>query len=222
MFDAFKEDVDSRIGHIAVSSIPWYHNLCKAFQYGDSLVYNEKTCAFEYTTVDESKKVVRYAAVRDLGGSISILVSGDKDGSPTALDSDILTAFKYYLNKVKVVGVIIEVRSLPADTLSISATVQVDPLVIDKSGKRISDGTFPVVKAVNAYLADIVYGGTFNKTKLVDAIQAVDGVADVVLDGCLAKPDGATVQTNITTNNYTAVSGCFISTGLENSIRYVV
>jgi hypothetical protein len=60
---------------------------------------------------------------------------------------------------------------MPADKISVSATIHVDPLVIDRTGVRIADGSYVIEEAVNAYIRKIIYGGTFNKTKLVDAIQ---------------------------------------------------
>ena len=47
--------------------------------------------AIEIDYIDESKQVVKYAAVRDRGTSVQILVSGDKDGKPVALSNDVLT-----------------------------------------------------------------------------------------------------------------------------------
>ena len=69
----------------------------------------------------------------------------------------------------------------------IYAEVCVDPLVIDLHGHSVDDGSTPVEDAIKTYLKAIVYGGTFNKTRLVDAIQSVPGVEDVVLGDCWCK-----------------------------------
>lgn len=60
-------------------------------------------------------------------------------------------------------------------------------MVINASGIRLTDGSKPVLAAINDYLKGIEYGGKFNKTKLVDAIQRVEGVLDVELGECAAK-----------------------------------
>ena len=130
-------------------------------------------------------------------------------------------AFKQYLNRVKIAGVVLSVRSLPADRISINAIVHVDPLVIDRTGVRIADGSYAVEDAVNAYVRKIIYGGTFNKTKLVDAIQNVEGVQDVELQICKYSTDG-TVYKEISGNNYTAVGGSFVTINLRNTLSYVV
>lgn len=221
MFDGFKQDVEDRIAQNIVPTIRWYHTQSVNFQYGDALIFDESTQSFRYAAEDESKKVVKYCAVRDRGGSIQVLVSGDSDGKPSVLSNDVLTAFKSYMNSVKIAGVILDIRSLPADSIEITAQVEVDPQQITEEGVRISDGSYPIVDAVNAYLANIVYGGTFNKTKCVDAIQNVPGVTDVLLQQVRVKSSGGS-YTVLEGNNYTAVGGCFVSDNLDNTLSYVV
>lgn len=221
LFDQFKADVDDKISRAVVASVPWYYKIAKEFQYGDALTFNEATQQYGYEQVSEKKRVVKYVAVRDRGSSVEILASGETGGQPAILSEDVLTAFKQYLNRVKIAGVILSVRSLPADSISITATIRIDPLVIDRTGTRIEDGSFVVENAVNAYLRNIIYGGTFNKTKLVDAIQNVEGVLDVELHACKYSTDRMTYN-DINGNNYTAVSGSFSPVNLRNALVYVV
>lgn len=221
MFDRFRRDVDDRIARNIVPTTRYYHTQALAFQYGDGLVYDDATQSFKYAVEDSSKKVVKYCAVMDQGNSIRMLVSGDESGLPTPLSNAVLTAFKSYINAIKIAGVLITIDSLKADNIKMAATIQVDPQVIDTTGTRINDGAKPVVDAINSYLAGIVYGGTFNKTKCVDAIQAVDGVLDVTLDSVEARTSSGNYAP-VTGNNYTAYAGCFISEDLDNSITYVV
>ena len=220
-FDTHKSEVDAKISRAVVASVPWYHKLALQFQYGDSLVFDDTTQQFVYAAQDSKKQVVKYVAVRDRGTSIQMLVAGEKDSRPEPLSDDVLTAFKNYMNRVKIAGVVLAIRSLPSDTVSISATIYVDPLSIDRNGTRISDGRKPVETAIGNYLKGILYGGTFNKTKLVDAIQGVDGVTDVELFSCSYSTDGKSFKV-ISGNNYTAEGGSFVVSGLENTLRYAV
>ena len=221
-FDTHKADVDTKISRAVVASVPWYHKMALQFQYGDVLVFDEATQQYVYATSNPEKQKVKYVAVRDRGTSIQILVSGEKDERPAVLSDDVLTAFKSYMNRIKIAGVILAIRSLPADLITVSAIVHIDPLVIDKQGTRISDGSKPVEEAVENYLKGILYGGTFNKTKLVDAIQSVEGVADVELLSCSYSTDEGKNYKTISGNNYTAVGGSFVASGLSNTLSYVV
>ena len=220
IFEKFTQDVEQKISRAVVASIPWYFDKAKAFQYGDALVLNPRTFGYEYAKVDTSKQFVKYVAVRDRGASIEMLVSAEKDGKPTPLSDDILTAFKHYINAIKIAGVVINVRTRKADELSIAVKVVVDPLKINRQGVDIASSEKVVEHAIENYLADIVYGGTFNKTKLVDAIQRVDGVVDVALGVCKYKAGDEFKE--IVGNNYTAVGGSFIAVGLDKTIEYVV
>lgn len=220
IFEKFTQDVEQKISRAVVASIPWYFDKAKAFQYGDALVLNPRTFGYEYAKIDTSKQRVKYVAVRDRGASIEMLVSTEQSGKPTPLSDEVLTAFKHYINAIKIAGVVINVRTRKADELSIAVKVVVDPLKINRQGVDIATSEKVVEHAIENYLADIVYGGTFNKTKLVDAIQRVDGVVDVVLGVCKYKAGDEFKE--ITGNNYTAVGGSFIAVGLDKTIEYVV
>lgn len=222
LFDRHRLDVDDKISRAVVASVPWYYKVARQFQYGDALAFDETTSQWRYPTTDEKKRLVRYVAVRDRGTSIQILASADKDGLPEPLSADVLTAFKHYMNRVKIAGVVLNVRSLPADSIQVRATVQVDPLILSANGTRNGEESRPVEDSINAYLRGITYGGTFNKTRLVDAIQGVEGVVDVTLAECLYKVAADADYRPVAGNNYTAVGGSFVAIGLQNSIRYVV
>lgn len=222
LFDGHREDVDKHIASNIVPTTRWYHSQALAFQYGDALVYNEQAKRFEYVAIDTDKQIIKYCAVQDAGNTIRILVSGDEGGKPSVLGDDVLKAFKAYMNGIKIAGVLLNIRSLPADSIRIKAKIYVDPMVITVEGKRITDGSPVVEDAINAYLSGIVYGGTFNKTKCVDAIQGMEGVTDVELLEVEAKAGEAGEYTSVVTNNYTAESGCFIAQDLNTSLAYVV
>ena len=222
IFEQHKRNVEDKIAMAVVASVPWYYKMALAFQYGDSLVLNERTQQYEYASVDESKQVVKYAAVRDKGTSVQILVSADEGGYPKPLSDDVLTVFKQYMNRVKVAGVILSITSKQSDHVIIKAKIYIDPLVLNEEGKRISDGSKPVEDAIRSHLKGIVYGGTFNKTKLVDAIQAVNGVEDVELMECRYKAEGAQSYTVMSGNNYIGNSGSYIPDDLTNGLDYVV
>lgn len=222
MFDTFCQTVDDKIAQAVVASLPWYYKIAKQFQFGDEMVFDEETQSFIYQSIDESKQLVKYVAVKDMGGSIQILASADEGGKPVPLPMDVLTAFKSYLNRCKIAGINLNVRSVAADNIRINCIVEIDPMVLNTSGMKLSDGTYPVIQAINSYLANIKYGGTFNKTKLIDAIQKTQGIMDVTLGICEAKTAADNDFKTIESNNYTAFSGCFIAEGLNNSLSYVV
>lgn len=223
-FDAFKEDVDAKIAEAVVASIPWYHKISLEFQYGDSLVFDEKTQGFVYPVIDESKQIVKFAACRDLGGSVYVLASKDNgSGSPAALSADELSAFDAYLRQRKPAGVLLQTASFSPDQVRVNVTVQYNPQILLPDGQLIAEpGVYLVEDAINNYLHGIVYGGSLNKTKLVDAIQVAAGVVDVVLGEVSVKTASESDYTPVAGNNYPSVGGSFVSNNLRSSISYVL
>ena len=222
LFDRHKAETDRIVANNIVATIPWYHAQALKYQHGDALMLDETTLRWGYAVTDTTKRVIKYAAVRDRGTYVDILVSGENNGRPEVLSDDVRMAFETYMNKIKLAGVVLKVRSLPADKIQVYANITVDPLVMNREGKLISEPqTSPVNDAVNAYIRAIVYGGKFNKTRLVDAIQTAKGVVDVDLLRVEYSTDNGVTYNTLDTNNYTAVSGVFEVEGLENSILYV-
>jgi hypothetical protein len=222
MFDAFRTDVEQRISNAVVASIPWYHKICLEFQYGDDLIYDENTCEYHYTEVDEAKRVIKYASVRDNVSGVDILVSADDNGTPKALSDDVLTVFKKYLNARKPAGVLADIHSYEPDYLRLSLKVQYDPMILNANGSLISNPeVYPVEQAVKAYVSGILYGGVFNKTKLVDAVQNATGVVDVILQNVATKPVTRIEYMDVTGNNAKSVAGSFSIQSLKDSISYV-
>lgn len=224
MFDIFKREVDSKISTAAVATIPWYHKICLEYQHGDALTLNEATGMYEYPVVDETKRKIKFASCRDRGGGVYILVAGESsEGYPEALSNEVITALKEYVNMRKPVGIITDIYTYDPDDISIGLTVQYDPMVLNADGSLISEPSrYPVEDAVNAYLAGITYGGVFNRTKLVDAVQAAEGVRDLMVGQVNAKKADAEAYTEVKGNNYQSVGGSFRSTDLRTTINYVL
>lgn len=224
IFDAFRREVDVKVANSVVATIPWYHQICLEYQHGDSLTLNETTYEYGYEVVDESRRLVKFAACRDRGGGVYILVAGQgADGYPETLSNDVLTAFREYVSRRKPAGVVTDVFSYDPDDIVISLKVQYDPIVLNPDGSLAGDpSVYPVEDAVNSYLASILYGGTFNRNRLIDAVQNTEGVVDLVLGDVQAKPANALEYGKVTGNNYMSTGGSFKAAGLRDSISYVL
>ena len=101
--------------------------------------------------------------------------------------------------------------------------MQYDPLIVNEDGSLISDNSsYPVEDAITEYLYSIEYGGVFNKTKLVDAVQRAIGVTDVILESVQVKPHTEDDYTYVSGNNYESVGGAFAPEDLRSGIEYVL
>lgn len=174
LFDQFKEDVEERIAAALPGTVSWYWNKVMEFQYGYDL--NENA---QYDEVDEDARIIKHCAVTEVDNGIIVKVN--KEDYETLSASE-LGALSSYVDTVKFAGTTASVFSYEPDLLEIELNIWRDPMVLDEYMVRISDGVRVVNKAIEDYLNGIKYGGVFNKTKLMDAVQAVEGVLDVTIE----------------------------------------
>lgn len=190
LFDIFKTDIDEQISAKKPHSLRWYAEIAKAFQYGYDLV--DEADYYDNTGIDDdvvaASKIVSYAAVVEQTRGVRIKVAKTVDTDLAALASGELDSFSDYMKKIKDAGVKLQITSGPADSLRLVLRIRYNPLVLNSAGARI-DGTTatPVRDAIRAHLLNLPFNGVFSVQKLVDAIQAVEGVNDMNVDGCYTK-----------------------------------
>lgn len=205
MFEQFKVELDAEIELRRIGSIPWFHSKILEFQYGDDLELTS-TMYYRYALIDETKKIIKRAAVIEASNRLIVKVTKDNN---TPLSNSELAAFELYLKKIKVAGTLITVYNYNPDLLQIDITISYNPLLINSGGELISDTSIkPVEVATNEYIAGIVFGGQFNVQKYVDALQGATGVTDVLINEIKAKSDAAIIYTSVV-SKYTSIAGHF-------------
>jgi len=198
MFDQFKTDVDGRIAAAYPGSVSWLYNRALEYQH-DSAANIYFNAHGRYESVDESSQIVKFAAVVEQFNTVLVKVSGE-DYEP--LTAGQLSGFTSYMNALKFAGVHLNISSIQSDDLSLTVNVWRDRLVMPEE----DDET--IGAAVVSYLDGIRYGGVFNKTKLIDALQSVAGISDVTLGACtFTAHDSSSTVTELAGQNYTAIAG---------------
>lgn len=179
VMDMFRADVQADLLLMKPHTVIWYRDAAKAFQYGSSLPWGEVAYDNALLTEDEvdAQKIVAHAAVIENSGQLTIKVAKLVSDDLAALAAGELTAFETYFEKIKDAGTKINYKSESPDDFKLEMDIYYDPLVLDSDGIRLdgSDNT-PVQDAIRAYLADLPFNGEIIKTKLVDALQVVEGV----------------------------------------------
>ncbi len=176
LHDQFRAEVEARIAMAFPGTISWYWNKVMQFQYGDDL--NENAT---YDREDEDKRIIKHCAVIEADNGIIVKVNkGVNTYDP--LNQTELDALTEYVRQIKFAGTVAYVYSFYPDELDLEINIWRDPMVLDEDMNRITDGEPVILNAILNYLNGIVYGGVLNKTKLIDAIQAVEGVIDVTID----------------------------------------
>jgi len=205
LWDIFKAEVDTIVSAAEAGTARWYQQQALLFQFGDAQQWiNNK---WQYATIDPTKQIIKYSASIEIGGVIYIKVA---KANHEKLDSTELAAFQTFM-KIKWAGTYISIINYDADLLKLGYNIVFDPLVLASDGSLITDQgvTFPVEDAINAYIAGIVWNGTFNLTKIIDAIQSAQGVVDVIQVSAQGKAANGSVYNTIN-QNYQSVSGHMI------------
>lgn len=185
LHDFFKVEVAETIALMKPHSLRWYAEKSRAFQYGYPLV--PETDGYDNTGIAEdvvaASKIVSYAAVVEKERGVRIKVAKTVGSDLDALNAAELASFTAYLVDIKDAGVKLQITSGPADSLYLALRIKYNPLVLNASGARI-DGTVsaPVKDAIKQHLKVLPFNGIFSVQKLVDAIQAVEGVMDLSID----------------------------------------
>lgn len=204
-----KKEIDAQIERNYMCSVPWYHAKCMEYQDGYVPSYESTHYRYVYSASDANKCIVTFVAVREvvMDGVTTLRVLLSKEDK-VPLTTDELARFSTYLHRIGAAGTHYDIVSKASDRLKINVQVNYNPLMLDGAGKKIVDKSEPVPAAVEAYINGIVYGGVFNKTRFIDAVQAAEGVVDVLFN----EVQHATSEGEFTTlagNSIESTSGSF-------------
>lgn len=202
----------------------WLRRQILNFQYTDTVSINttDSTLANyfvpEYATVTPANRIVTQCTVSDgTAGSVIIKVAKGTAGSLSPLTTPELTALSNYYygtsstEGIGFAGVRATFVSLDSDRMYVDADIHYLGQYVEATVKT------NVIAAIDGFFetfTDENFGGTVYMIRLVDAIQAVEGVSRVVLNEVKARPEATPFVSAATVNIqgvYTTISGHIIS-----------
>ena len=177
LFDQHTIDVNALIATDKTHTAQWYATMAKAFQFGYTVIQDQDY--YDNTLLTDAQvaasQIIAYAAVTEENEGLNLKVAKDT-GDLVPLTNTEVTAFTAYMKQIKDAGVFLSIISTSADSLKLNAGIVYNPQVLDSNGVSISDGSTPVVDAINTYLKNLPFNGVFAPQDLTDAVQKVDGV----------------------------------------------
>lgn len=183
LWSQFRQEVETLVDSSYVTSIAWYYRKALEFQDGYALAFDDKTHSFRYPKVDEAKRIVKYAAIREVvDQGVTKLKVYFSDGNKQPLTEGQFESFESYMRQIGAAGTHYLFVSREPDKLQVHMHIYYDPLVLDGMGERINGGGKPVEETIEKYLNSLEYGGVFYASELVDMVQKAEGVKDVTLD----------------------------------------
>lgn len=196
LFADHKAWIEKRAAEIRPGVLPWYRELGLAFQYGDVLIWDGKR--YKYATVNPALQIVKLCSVNEVGAQVVMKIAKvDPDGIPEPLTVPELNAFKAYMKKVKIAGVVVSTISREPDLMKVHYKIYYDPLLMNASGELLSDPSIkPAEIAINNFIKGLPFDGKYTPTSQTDKLQQAIGIVDPVYQ---------TAEVKYGTNPYAAI-----------------
>lgn len=170
LLDLFKTEVETTVAQAVPNTASWFQAKVLEFQYGDNITLQNFVPIYDPVNTD-NQIITRCSIKETVNGLIQVKVAKGTVLEPlTSLEQ---SALKSYLKTIAYAGAKINVISQDADKVYIAADIYFDAEYI------LADLKTNVFAAINNYLNNIEFDGTFRKSKLEDAIQSVTGIIDV-------------------------------------------
>lgn len=180
ILDAHKIEVNETIAAQKTGTARWYRTKSLAFQYGFNLLPESDLFDNGLSTPQqiEASKVVKQVAVSEADDEsrLIIKIAGDNGGFLAPISQPQKESFDAYIQRIKFAGTAITVINFLPDRLFLNLTIFRNPLVIDDQGNNILSGGKPVEEALLAFVKELPFNGELIIAKLVDKLQAVEGV----------------------------------------------
>ena len=178
LHDQFRAEVEERIAAAFPGTISWYWNKVMQFRYGYAV--NEMGVYEGAALEDDEALIITHCAVMEVDNGIFVKVNKGTD-TYDQLEPEELEALRAYVNTIKFAGTTAQVESYRPDRVSVKLNIWRDPQVLGSDMHTLVGQRDVIREALKNYLDGIAYGGVLNKTKLIDAIQQVEGVVDVTI-----------------------------------------
>jgi len=180
LLDAHKSEVNETIAAQKTGTARWYRTKSLAFQYGFNLLSESDVFDNGSSTAQqiEASKVVKQVAVSEADDEsrLIIKIAGDNGEFLAPILQPQKESFDAYIQRIKFAGIAITVINFLPDRLFLNLTIFRNPLVIDEQGNNILVGGKPVEEALLAFVRELPFNGELIIAKLVDKLQAVEGV----------------------------------------------
>lgn len=178
VFDNHKKEIKKIIANTRPHTLQWYAEESKKFQFGYPLIWLGDR--FGYSSHRPESQIITYSSASESAGKIVIKVAKGQKPNLKPLSQNELVAFTEYWDKWKDAGVQLEIRSLPADQISIHAKIEVDKMVLDSNNKLLRDPQIdPIRQKIDEFGASLEFDGVFRLSDFVEALKRAEGVRDV-------------------------------------------
>jgi len=123
VLDLFKTNLEQKMREIRFGSFFWYKKSIADYQFADELIIDNYG-VIKYTTTNPDKQIIKQSSINQpVGEPVIIKVATILNELLAPLNADQLADFKNYMNFTKPLGIDLNIVSLPADVIKITANV---------------------------------------------------------------------------------------------------
>lgn len=183
LWDLFKVELEAISDATPTGTESWVREQLLKFQYSLTTPQIVQLVNFvpAYDIVNEALQIITRASVTTTANKL-VNVKVAKADPPVKLATAELNSLVSYLDDIGYAGVTFAVSSKTSDKLFLEAEIFYD-------GQYASTISATVIAALETYLANIPFDGNVRVQSVIDAVQAVEGVTDIVITGLAMRPD---------------------------------
>lgn len=210
LWDYHRQELEALADEKISGNPQWYKAEVLKWQYGHILLWNGLKYHYYYADTTSAGAIASRLAKRvsvdevynaDFRGLKVKVAKINSSNVLVPLTATELDALQSYVDRVKFAGVQTDIISQPSDKIKLSLKVYYQG-TIDEAQMLLD-----VKAAIQNYIDNIEFDGVFYLIKMVDAIQAIKGISDVVIQYAQGKTY-LSGYGNIT-KDYLAESGWF-------------
>ncbi|MBN2669994.1 MAG: hypothetical protein JXR60_12305 [Bacteroidales bacterium] len=181
----------------------WWPVVMLEFQLGDALEFDNTTGVHSYPVIDETKQIIKKAAIVEVGdGQLIIKVATLDNGLLVPVTQ--LQSVINYANEIKPAGTTITVLSQNADIINGVAEVYFNGNLLEADIKtKIDEELTKYRDGINVSNTN----GVVLRNEIIDVIREIDGIDDVHFTTLTGQAQGGSV--NPITREYDTVAGYF-------------
>lgn len=206
LWDAFRTDVENKVGSMLPHTAKWYQGMMLQFMQDRTLAADSDSYDTTGMTEEqiEAARVVKYAAASESDASnlLVIKVAGGSENARAPLDSSLEPQLTAYIKEIKDAGVRFRLINAEPDELDCEVDVYYSAM---KSRSALMQDCR---EAIENYVQNLPFDGVYSNMALVDRLQTLAGVRIVELKSSAARiaSTGSTIAINA---RYTPYSGYF-------------
>lgn len=169
--DLFRKEIDEMTTRITPGTARWYVEMCKRFQHGHKLAYDETTAMYYYEKDAPADRIVKIVAISENAGSLTIKVAKlNASNKIEPLTPEERYNFMCYIDVIKFAGDVTGIVSTNEDKVRYDLDVFFDPAIPNTTVRA------NVLAAIETFKIAFGFDSMLYAQRFTDTIMSVPGV----------------------------------------------